>query len=67
MKCSKCQGRLIGSELAFGTCGDCGGRWLLHGRLRGVGPRLEPEPDVITVAVTELLEGADLQPPRGRR
>lgn len=24
--CRHCDGRLIGSELAHGTCGDCGGR-----------------------------------------
>lgn len=25
-KCSTCNGRLIGREIAFGTCGHCGGR-----------------------------------------
>ena len=28
MTCHRCDGRLIGSELNYGTCGDCGGRSL---------------------------------------
>lgn len=57
-RCAQCQGELIGTELAFNTCGDCGGRWRIRRR-----PIIEPERrrirDVITDAVDELIRGAD--------
>jgi hypothetical protein len=34
-RCAQCRGLLIGDELAFATCGDCGHRWAIDGRPLG--------------------------------
>ena len=55
MKCATCGGPLIGGELAFGTCGHCGGRHLKPSPAPK--PARRPIVDVITTAVEELLSG----------
>ena len=54
MKCATCGGPLIGGELAFGTCGHCGGRHLKPSPAPK--PARRPIRDVITAAVEEVLK-----------
>ena len=54
-RCSQCGGTLIGGELAFGSCGHCGGRHLKPSPPPP--PARRPIRDVITDAVEELLAG----------
>jgi len=56
-RCSQCHGPLIGGELAFLTCGHCGGRHLKPSPAPKPTPRRRPIRDVITDAVEELLAG----------